>query len=252
MKNLSIIITILLSIICSHTGFAKGNLLLKYLDDQVDSTHSNSTTKASTQNRDSATYNWQVRHQEVLKLNKIRPPKVIFIGNSIIHYWGGEPVAKISRGKNSWDNYFKTKDVRNLGFGFDRIENVLCRVYNGELDGYKAKHILLSIGTNNLSVNTDEEILEGLKLLIKEIRNRQKQAKITFLAILPRRNYETRIEGLNARIKGLIKYRGLKHINSSALFLKKEGKINENLFSDGVHPNEKGYNLLAEFIAKYL
>eukprot|EP01034_Spumella_vulgaris_P014863 gene14863-18989_t len=48
-----------------------------------------------------------------------------------------------------------------MGYGWDRIENVLWRIYHGELDGFMAKQIFVNIGTNNLQMNSDEEILAG-------------------------------------------------------------------------------------------
>lgn len=155
-----------------------------------------STTIPVTHTRDASTYIWATRHQEVLNLNKLRPPKIVFIGNSILHYWGGEPTAPITRGGASWDQYFKPKDVRNLGFGFDRIENTLWRVHNGELDGYNASHIVLLIGTNNLSVNTNAEIIEGLNFLVQAIRRHQPSAKVILFGLLPRRNYEHELQRL--------------------------------------------------------
>lgn len=56
-----------------------------------DTIYQASTTLPVTQSRDSKHYKWLERHQEILKLNKVKPPKNILIGNSIIHYWGGEP-----------------------------------------------------------------------------------------------------------------------------------------------------------------
>ena len=54
---------------------------------------------------------------------------------------------------------------QNLGCGWDRIENVLWRIYHGELDGYKAGKVVLMIGTNNCGLNNDKEIVEGLRFL---------------------------------------------------------------------------------------
>ena len=93
-----------------------------------DTIYQASTTLPVTQSRDSKHYKWLERHQEILKLNKVKPPKNILIGNSIIHYWGGEPGHRIRRGETAWKKYLAPFEVRNLGFGSDRIENVLWRV----------------------------------------------------------------------------------------------------------------------------
>src|SRR5690606_29407719 len=101
---------------------------------QQDSTGKASTTVLPvTQSRDSKYYNWLERHREILKLNQENPPENIIIGNSIIHYWGGEPGHLIKRGEAAWKKYLAPFQVRNFGFGSDRIENVLWRISHGEL-----------------------------------------------------------------------------------------------------------------------
>lgn len=211
-----------------------------------------STTCPITQNRDSAVYNWKERHDQVIALNRQRPPKVVFIGNSILHYWAGEPSAPIRRGEDSWSRYFGHKDVRNMGFGWDRIENVLWRVQNGELDGFSASHIVMLIGTNNLSVNTDKEILIGIDFLVQTVKKRQPNARIVLLALLPRKGYESRISTLNDKIKQVAARLKIQYADTGAMFMASDKKINEALFSDGIHPNTMGYNLLAPFIDNYL
>ena len=47
---------------------------------------------------------------------------------------------------DSWYKYFEKKNAINLGFGWDRIENVLWRVYNGELDNIAPSQIVIMIG----------------------------------------------------------------------------------------------------------
>ncbi|MDO3628371.1 SGNH/GDSL hydrolase family protein [Mucilaginibacter sp. BT774] len=210
-----------------------------------------STTRPRTQNRDANTYDWQSRHNEQLGLNKAAEPCIVFIGNSITHYWGGKPAAPISRGSDSWNKYLAPLGVRNFGFGWDRVENALWRVYHDELDGYTARQVIILIGTNNLSVNSNTEILEGLKLLVEGIKGRQPQSDILLLGILPRRNQESRVLQLNSGIKELSKSLHVKYadVGKSLLY---RAKINEQLFVDGLHPNAEGYNRVAQMLLPYL
>jgi lysophospholipase L1-like esterase len=211
-----------------------------------------STTKPRTQNRDANTYDWETRHNELMALNRSDPPQIVFIGNSIVNYWSGRPPAKFSRGVDSWNKFFEPIGVRNFGFGWDRIENVLWRVYHDELDGYSAKQIMIMIGTNNLQLNSDVEITAGLKMLVTAIEKRQPAADILLIGLLPRRDLEPRIIRLNKEIAKLSAAMHIGYADAGKLLLKKDGKINESLFSDGLHPNEAGYWKVAERIKPYL
>ena len=64
----------------------------------------------------------------------------------------------------------------NMGCGFDRIENLLWRVCHGEVDGYEAERVVVMIGTNNLSCNTDDEIIRGIAHLVAVIARHQPSA----------------------------------------------------------------------------
>lgn len=210
-----------------------------------------STTTPVTQSRDGY-YDWRSRHAEILQLNKINPPKSVILGNSIIHYWGGEPKAPLSRDAGSWNKYLQPSGMRNLGFGWDRIENVLWRVYHGELDGFNANYVVVMIGTNNLMENKDEEILTGLKNLVEQIKIRQPQATVLLAGIFPRRTMEQRILVLNKRIASLSVSVHVRYINPGTVLCNKKGNIDESLFEDGLHPNAAGYEKLGRQLANYL
>jgi len=136
-----------------------------------------------------------------------------------------------------------------MGYGWDRIENVLWRIYHGELDNIAPKQIVLMIGTNNLQYNTDEEIVTGLQFLIAAIQARQPAAHILLMGIFPRRNMEERVTKINQQIAQIKAGNKLTYADAGSLFLKQH-KIDESLFSDGLHPNEAGYDLLGNFISK--
>lgn len=203
------------------------------------------TTQPIRQRRDHATYDFMTRHEAVLETVRRDPPRVVLIGNSITHFWGGQPESGINRGIESWNRIWQPMQTVNLGFGWDRIENVLWRVHHGELDGYQAEKIILNIGTNNLSVNhSDSLILGGLQHLMNAIRVRQPKAKIYLSGIYPRRKMEERILQLNRAMARLADGSEIIYADPGKVLLGTDGKINETLFSDGLHPNAAGYLLL--------
>lgn len=203
-----------------------------------------------TQQRDP--YDWKQRHEEVLKLNKEKAPEILLIGNSITHYWGGEPVAHIVRGEDSWEKLFKGKIVRNLGFGYDRIENALWRIYHGEIDGYQAEKVFLLMGTNNLEKNSDDEIIDGINELVRAVRFRQPEAQIYVVGILPRAWQESRVAALNEILQTRLLSDKTTFIDLSTELTLPDGSIKAELFSDGLHPNKKGYQHVAKVLDKLI
>ncbi|MEG1634340.1 MAG: SGNH/GDSL hydrolase family protein, partial [Rikenellaceae bacterium] len=202
------------------------------------------TTVPVRQRREPNIYEWLDRHEKMLSDNKTHKYKGAFLGNSIFHHWGGVEGFAYQRGADSWDENFS--DYHNHGFGFDRIENVLWRIYHDEFTGISYKKIILKIGTNNISVNnTDEQIVQGIEFVISALQKRQGEAEIKVLGILPRRNNEPRVKVLNEKIKAMVSgIKGCKYQDVGGVLLLKNGKINEKMFVDGLHPNKEGYKLI--------
>ena len=205
-----------------------------------------------TQRREPGNYDWEQRHQELLKMNCTDPPKICFFGNSITHFWGGIPEGPFRNGGDTWDDNLKDLGVRNFGFGWDRIENVLWRVYHEELEGFRAEQIVLILGTNNLHLNSNAEIIGGLELLIQAIQHKQPDAKISLIGILPRSQEETRVHELNLKISQLAGMMDIYYTDIGKKLLNDQGEIDESYFSDGLHPNEKGYKILGPLLKNYL
>jgi lysophospholipase L1-like esterase len=201
------------------------------------------------QRRTPANFDWEARHYAILALNKTESNKILLIGNSITHNWGGKPNAK---SVESWKKYLAPHDVRNFGFGADRIENVLWRIYHDELDDIKPEKIVINIGTNNLRVNSNEEILEGLRFLVQVLKMHQPQAKITILGIYPRRGYDDRIVLINKNIRKMTKSEKVGFANIGKVLSQDDGTINEAYFNDGLHPNLMGYEALGKELEEIL
>lgn len=197
-------------------------------------------------------YDWLQRHEDVIDNIKKTNPTTLLIGNSIINYWGGDPKASLARGEKEWIKYMEPLNVQNAGFGWDRIENVLWRVYHGEFDDFKRKNILQMIGTNNLGINSDEEIVDGLQFLINAIRLRKPNTSITMVGILPRIKMEKNVAAINEKIKEMSLRNHINYVDFGKDFLI-ENKLNSKLFvGDGLHPNADGYEVLGKDISKLL
>jgi len=198
-------------------------------------------------------YDWIARHEAVKEDILKNNPQNLIIGNSIIHYFGGTPAYNICRGTVAWDKYLKPLKVQNAGFGWDRIENVLWRVYHGEFDGFNGKNIVLMIGTNNLSASSnDSEIVEGLQYLIGAIKQRKPKANIIMVGILPRTKSEKHVEVINKKIKAMALRNHVLFSDFGKDFLSGD-KINSKLFlPDGLHPNADGYEVMGKDLLKIL
>ncbi len=128
---------------------------------------------------------WKPRHEaklaEIARMGGVCD--LVLLGDSITHYWEAKPYAA-----ESWAALTNRFKALNLGFAGDRTENVLWRIDNGELDGYRAKAVVLMIGTNNSTKDTTYpwETALGVKTLLARIQERQPQAKIILTAIFPR------------------------------------------------------------------
>ena len=110
-------------------------------------------------------------------------PEIVLIGDSITHFWGGQPDGgkQGNRGTESWQALFGDRAL-NLGFGWDRTQNVLKRIELGELDGLDPKAVVIHIGTNNLAAtaqfrgSTPEEIAEAISLLVDRVQGEYRRA----------------------------------------------------------------------------
>lgn len=205
------------------------------------------------QHRDSYTYSWVDRHEAVLDYTAQVQPEIVLLGNSITHFWGGMPFERRRVADEVWQDLFQGKRVVNLGYGWDRIENVQWRILHGELDGFQAKKIFMMLGTNNLDLNTNDEIIRGIRETVELIADKQPQAQLYVVKILPHRGKEERLRLLNTQLeKALAEMPQVQVLDLSDIFIRKNGLIDEKLFSDGLHPNRKGYQAIARQLKRYV
>lgn len=203
-------------------------------------------------------YEWNQRHARVLAIKDRIDPEIVLIGDSITHLWGGEPDEPAgNRGAASWKELFGHHRVLNLGFGFDRTQNVLYRIEQGELDGLKPKLVVLLIGTNNIPetsnarANTPDEIAGAIALILDRIRARCPEAKIVLMGIFPRGEtaddpLRAKVRAINEKIAPLGNRPGTAYLDIYEKFLEPDGSLSREVMGDFVHPTAKGYEIWAE------
>ncbi len=211
------------------------------------------TTMSVPQNRDHAIYDWPTRHAAVIEYNRTHQPEIVLIGDSIIHYWGGEPVAPKAWAADVWQRTFAGWSVENLGFGWDRTENVLWRIDHGELDGTSPKLIIIKIGTNNTGINSADDIADGIAAVCVRAHEVQPRAKILLLGILPRRDEVSPRPVITDLVNQLLqaklgKISWIYYRDFGPAFRHPDGRVNAALFGDHVHPNHAGYEILGKLI----
>lgn len=198
-----------------------------------------------TQNRDWKNYDWVRRHEAIVRLMKSRSPELIFLGDSITHFWGGEPSDAKARGPASWEKYFGSRKTVNLGYGWDRTENVLWRLRHGEVDGISPKVAVVMIGTNNSAINTASEIAAGITAICQELHTRLPRTRILLLGIFPRgakpNPGRDKLAEINRLIAPLDGQRNVTFLDLGHVFLEADGRILPEVMNDYLHPTEVGY-----------
>lgn len=203
-------------------------------------------------------YDWYARHERILKEAKAMNPEVVLVGDSITHHWAGINSIGGDDATPHFKAAFEGKRVLDLGFGWDRIQNMLWRVENGELEGLKPKTIIIMAGTNNMTgtanarANDAKEIAEGVVNLVKSVKKKCPKAKIVLMGILPRAgkndSMRTTAKEANSYLKKFAEKKGLVFIDLSGKFIDETGERIRPLYRDQVHLSPLGYAIWAEAI----
>lgn len=212
-----------------------------------------STVVPVTQDRSWPQYDWQKRHELTSAAVKHAKPQILFIGDSITHFFGGEQFDKYAlRGQQTWGEFYAPQNAGNLGFGWDKTENVLWRLQHGAVDGISPKLVVMMIGTNNTGTCSAPDIAAGIETIVLEIEKRLPQSKILLLGIFPRGEkpnpQREKIAEINQIIAKLDGTHNVTFLDIGTKFLTPEGLITKDIMPDFLHPNEKGYRIWAEAI----
>lgn len=199
-------------------------------------------------------------HEQLVQKAKQGGIDVYFVGDSITRRWGATD-AQYRPLLENWKTNFFGWNAANFGWGADRIENILWRLQNGELDGVNPKVIVMLAGANNVgnqpgSPEKIEDITRGLKALVDLCRSKAPDATIIVTAIFPRNDNMAVIPGINAINNNLAKLAvgpKLRFININDKLADKDGRLFPGMMNpDRLHPALKAYQIWADALKPIL
>ncbi len=210
-------------------------------------------------------YDWWQRHEAVMEIKAPLDPEIVLLGDSITHLWGGLPEweGREAGGERAFAKTFAGRRVLNLGYGYDRIQNVLWRIDHGELRGLRPKFVVLNIGTNNLwpsqkaRGNSVEEIVEGIRAVILRLRATVPGAQIVLMGVFPRGEKpddrsRAKIVAVNAQLAPLGSVPGITFLDIGDRLLQPDGTIARETMGDFLHPGESGYAIWGEALREVI
>ncbi len=199
--------------------------------------------------------NSQIAHAQLLEKARQGRIDIYFEGDSITRRWGATDYPALLA---NWNQNFFGWNAANFGWGADKIENILWRLENGELDGVNPKVIVLLAGTNNVGNNVPRggddakvaDITRGLKAVLDALRAKAPNATIIATAIFPRNDNMAVIpviEKVNENLVKLADGGKIRYLNVNAKLAGPDGKLFDGMMNaDGLHPAIPGYQVWAD------
>jgi len=198
--------------------------------------------------------NSTVAHRELLAKSKQGRIDVYFEGDSIVRRWGATDYPELLA---NWRQNFFGWNAADFGWGADRVENILWRLENGELDGVNPKAIVLLAGTNNVGNHEPPEaITAGLEAAVRLMLAKAPNATIILTAIFPRNDnigVKPVIDRINANLTHLADGTKIRYLNINRKLADESGKLFDGMLNpDGLHPTLRGYQVWADALKPIL
>ena len=199
--------------------------------------------------------NSQTAHAQLLEKARKGGIDIYFEGDSITRRWGtSDPQYKEMLA--NWNSNFFGWNAADFGWGEDRIENILWRLENGELDGVNPKIIVVLAGINNVGARPGDDakvadITKGLRAILDACREKAPGATVIMTGIFPRNDNMAvvpEINRINANIAQFADGKMVRYLNVNDKLADKDGKLFPGMMNavDKLHPTVQGYQIWAD------
>nr|KAF6286180.1 platelet activating factor acetylhydrolase 1b catalytic subunit 3 [Myotis myotis] len=225
---------------------------------------------------------WMSLHHRFVADSKDKEPEVVFIGDSLVqlmHQCEVRPISlllphpglpslthldqtsgqavygvpEITSGSSQhpefqfkiWRELFSPLHALNFGIGGDGTQHVLWRLENGELEHIRPKIVVVWVGTNNHG-HTAEQVAGGIKAIVQLVNQRQPQARVVVLGLLPRGQHPNPLREKNRRVNELVRaalagYPRAHFLDADPGFVHSDGTISHHDMYDYLHLSRLGY-----------
>ena len=177
--------------------------------------------------------------------------RVVFMGDSITEEWS-----------RLYPNYFEERSYINRGIGGQTTPQMLIRFKQDVVDLRPAVVVILA-GTNDIAGNTG---LSNVKMITDNIFSMATIAtahgiQVVLSSVLPVYLYEwsleiidppSTIDAVNERLKEHAASNGIEYLDYFSEMVDDRKGLKKEYTPDGVHPNEKGYELMSAIAEKKL
>jgi lysophospholipase L1-like esterase len=204
--------------------------------------------------------NSRLAHQQLVQKAKQGAIDVYFVGDSITRRWGAADPQYRPLLEN-WRTNFFGWNAANFGWGGDRIENILWRLENDELDGVSPKVIVVQAGINNVGTDPGDgekvkDISQGLSTLLGVCREKAPNATVIMTGIFPRNDSMGVIPTINQINRNLARMadgKQVRYLNINDQLADQEGRLFPGMMSpDQLHPALQAYQVWADALKPIL
>jgi lysophospholipase L1-like esterase len=177
--------------------------------------------------------------------------RVVFMGDSITDSWD-DP---------RYGGFFPGKPYVNRGISGQTTPQMLVR-FRADVLALKPDAVVILAGTNDLAGNTGPTTLEAVEDNLASMAELARAAgvRVVLASLLPVSDYEKRdgvpvvqttrrppgqIRALNEWMRSYAAAHGLTYLDYYAATADGRGFLKDELSDDGLHPNAKGYEVMA-------